>query len=33
LNAKVASVVQYNRALSQEEVLQNFYAQRGRFGV
>ena len=33
LNAKIASVIQYNTVLSHTEVLQNFNAQRGRFGV
>ena len=33
LNAKIASVIQYNTVLSHTEVLQNFNAQRVRFGV
>ena len=33
LNAKISSVVQYNRPLSSTEVLQNFNAHRGRFNV
>ena len=33
LNAKIASVIQYNTVLSHTEVLQNFNAQRSRFGA
>jgi len=33
LNAKIANVKVYNRALSQTEVTQNFNALRGRYGI
>ena len=33
VNGSIASVVQYNRTLSQAEITQNFNAQRNRFGV
>ena len=32
-NANIASVKVYNRALSQQEITQNYNAQKGRFGV
>jgi hypothetical protein len=33
LNGNIGNVIFYNRALSDSEVLQNFNAQRGRYGV
>jgi hypothetical protein len=33
VNGSIGSVVQYNRALSQNEIIQNFNAQKNRFGV
>jgi hypothetical protein len=33
VNGSIASVVQYNRTLSQAEITQNFNAQRNRFGA
>jgi len=33
VNGSIASVLQYNRTLSQDEITQNFNAQRARFGI
>jgi hypothetical protein len=32
-NGSVASVKMYNRALTEEEILQNYNATKGRFGL
>ena len=33
INGNIASVIQYNRALSASEILQNYNAQKSRFGL
>jgi len=33
MNGKFSNITQYNRALSAEEILQNFNALRGRYGI